>query len=187
MNKTWLITDTHFDHDRIGVYCDRPDGWMDKILKNWRDIVKDEDTVIHLGDVQVGHKQSLDALLKSLPGMKILVRGNHDQASKLWYMRNGFQFACDGISFAGVTFTHRPVNSLYDGTDLNIHGHVHNSAWNPTKPFHRLLAIEHVDYRPVDLLKWVNMARSERHWADYRKNVIDRRNIVVQRRDNSRV
>jgi len=167
--KEWLITDTHFDHDNIGVFCDRPDGWMDRILKQWREIVKPEDVVIHLGDVQVGRKHKLSELLWSVPGTKILVMGNHDNESPLWYMRNGFSFACNGLAYKGITFTHHPKNSLYDGTDLNIHGHVHNSPWTPTKPFQRLLAIEHVGYKPVDLWKWVNMAKSEHQWAEYMK------------------
>lgn len=168
--KEWLITDTHFDHDNIGVYCARPDGWMDLILKNWREIVAPEDVVIHLGDVQVGNRHKLTELLYSVPGTKILVRGNHDNESCMWYMKHGFQAAVDGLKYAGVTFTHCPVNSLYDGTDLNIHGHLHNDAWKPNHSFQRLLAIEHVAYRPVDLRKFVNLARSEDKWAAFVKS-----------------
>lgn len=170
MNKDWLLTDTHFDHFNIGVYCDRPDGWMDLILKNWREIVKPEDTVWHLGDVQVGRKHPLLDLLNSLPGTKILIKGNHDTQSHLWYMRNGFAASMDAAAYQRVTLTHQPSNSLFGGTDLNIHGHVHNSLWTPTKDFQRLLAIEHVDYKPVDFMKWTNMARSPEKWAQYMKS-----------------
>lgn len=169
MNKEWLITDTHFDHENIGVFCDRPDGWMDKIIKNWQRIVKPEDVVVHLGDVQVGRGHNLKNLMASLPGTKILVIGNHDTKSPPWYMRNGFAFACDLIAYKGVTFSHHPLRSLIEGTDINVHGHVHNTAWNPTEDFQRLLAIEHVNYSPVDLWKWINMARSEEKWREYRR------------------
>lgn len=168
--KEWLITDTHFDHANIGVYCARPDGWMSLILKNWREIVKPEDVIFHLGDVQVGKKHPLDGLLRSLPGTKILIRGNHDHESCMWYMRNGFATAVDGMKYHGVTFTHRPVNSLYDGTDINIHGHVHNSEWKPNHGFQRLLALEYVDYRPVDMLKFINLARSKDKWTEFVKS-----------------
>ena len=169
MNKEWLITDTHFDHENIGVYCDRPNGWEELIIRNWTRIVKPEDVVIHLGDVAVGNKRELKTLLDSLPGTKILVIGNHDTHSAPWFMRNGFAFATDALAYQGVTFSHKPSDTLFDDTDINIHGHVHNTLWTPHKEFSRLLAIEHAGYKPVDLRKWINMARSSRKWADYRR------------------
>jgi calcineurin-like phosphoesterase family protein len=158
---------------------------MDILDRNWRQVVQPGDVVIHLGDVAVGHKRELKTYLDSLPGTKILVMGNHDTHSTLWYMRHGFAFATYAISYQGVTFTHVPVETLFPGTDLNIHGHIHNSPWFPTKEFQRLLAIEHVGYRPVDLRKWVNMARSSRRWHDYLstwRGVIPR----IERRTNAR-
>jgi calcineurin-like phosphoesterase family protein len=166
--KEWLITDTHFDHDNIGVYCDRPKGWMDRIIRNWNAIVKPGDVVLHLGDVMVGNRRSMLELMTALTGTKVLIRGNHDDKSPMWYMRNGFSFASDGLRYKGVTFTHRPSPMLFPNTDINIHGHVHNTVWTPEYPFQRLLAIEHVEYRPVDLMKWVGMARSPKAWANYK-------------------
>src|ERR1043166_4710908 len=155
--KEWLITDTHFDHDNIGVYCDRPKGWMDRIIRNWKQIVKPDDVVLHLGDVLVGNRHSMRDLMNGLPGHKLLIRGNHDDKSSMWYIRNGFAFACDGMAYKGVTWTHRPSYTLMPDTDINIHGHVHNTVWNPRADFSRLLAIEHVGYKPIDLMKWVGM------------------------------
>jgi calcineurin-like phosphoesterase family protein len=140
---------------------------MDLIIKNWCKIVKSEDVVMHLGDVQVGWKSYLPGLLASLPGTKLLVRGNHDGHSNMWYMRNGFAASCDGMMYGGATLTHRPSDSLYGGTDINIHGHVHNSAWTPTKPFQRLLALEYVGYRPVDFQKFCGLARSPEKWKKF--------------------
>jgi calcineurin-like phosphoesterase family protein len=181
--KEWLITDTHFDHDNIGVYCARPDGWHDLILKNWREIVKPEDVVFHLGDVQVGRKHKLTELLYSVPGTKVLIRGNHDNESCMWYMRNGFSAAVDGMKYHGVTFTHQPETSLYSGTDINIHGHVHNSEWKPMHAFQRLLALEYVNYRPVDMLKFINMARSKSKWEEFVKTWAPRPRIDEKRKN----
>lgn len=165
--REWLITDTHFDHDNIGVYCARPDGWMNKIIKNWRDLVAPEDVVFHLGDVKVGSRHKLTELMYGLPGRKVLIKGNHDNESLMWYMKNGFDAAIDGMAYKHVTFTHHPVNSLYDGTDLNVHGHVHNSAWTPNKPFQRLLALEYVGYKPILMDKFLAMCRSEEKWKKF--------------------
>lgn len=76
-------------------------------------------------------------------------------------MGRGFDFACDGMKFKKMWLTHEPSTSLADGTELNIHGHLHN-IWHgfrpdrgaePThlkNPWQRLLAIEYTDYYPVD-------------------------------------
>jgi calcineurin-like phosphoesterase family protein len=170
MTNEWLITDTHFDHENIGVYCGRPDGWSDKILRNWHQLVKPDDLIIHLGDVMVGHG-NLRALMNSLPGIKVLVMGNHDQHTPAWYRRNGFAIAVTALAYKGVTFTHRPSQSLFPGTNINIHGHCHNALWNPSQLFQRLLAIEHENYRPVSFEKWTAMARSARKWAEYRSKI----------------
>jgi len=56
--RYWLITDTHFGHENIKKYCNRPDGFEDLILENLNP-TEDEgvcpgDVLIHLGDVCFG-------------------------------------------------------------------------------------------------------------------------------------
>lgn len=165
--NVYLISDTHFNHQNIATYCQRPADFTEIIIRNWNNIVKSEDTVIHLGDVQLGQKSKW--IMPSLPGNKILIRGNHDrEKSNTWWMtEGGFQFACDGLKFRSMWLTHEPSTSLADGCQLNIHGHLHN-IWHgfrpdrgaePTKlykPWQRLFAIEYTDYRPVEFDKFVN-------------------------------
>ena len=55
----------------------------EKLLQNCRQIMTDEDTLVHVGDHSWGRKlaeceQDLE-FIRSLPGRKILIRGNHDQ------------------------------------------------------------------------------------------------------------
>ena len=60
-------------------------GWQEhesRLEKNWRSVVKEEDTVILCGDISWGMKLP-EALpdfrfLDSLPGQKLLMKGNHD-------------------------------------------------------------------------------------------------------------
>lgn len=165
--NVWLISDTHFNHDKIATYCDRPADFTERIIKRWQEIVQWEDTVIHLGDVLIGNRRSIDEIMGILPGRKVLVRGNHDrQHSNTWWMEHGFSFACDGMKFRNCWLTHEPSTSLADGCELNIHGHLHN-IWHRfkadgvkqetklRKPWQRLFAIEYTDYRPVDFDKFV--------------------------------
>lgn len=162
--NVYLISDTHFNHDKIATYCDRPADFTDRILRNWAHTVQPCDTVIHLGDVLIGNRTRGIDQIRSLPGRKILVRGNHDRhSSNTWWMEHGFDFACDGMKFRNCWLTHEPSTSLADGCELNIHGHLHN-YWHgfhrqdevgKRKDFQRLFAVEYTDYRPIQFDKFV--------------------------------
>ena len=99
-------------------------GWNDyvsKIKKNWLNQVKQNDTVVIAGDVSWGmdlNQAFKDfAFLNSLPGQKILLKGNHDyyfstktKLDKFFY-ENGFNslnflynnsFECGDFSICGT-------------------------------------------------------------------------------------
>lgn len=157
--KEWIISDTHFNHANIATYCDRPDGWHDMIIKRWNEVVADEDLVLHLGDFAIGNAGLQADILKELKGRKILVLGNHDNKSLMWYMRNGFEFACNAVAYKDLWLTHRPSPTLPITCSMNIHGHLHNNApnhrdageYNILRDDHRLFCLEWTNYRPVQL------------------------------------
>lgn len=166
--NVYLISDTHFNHGNIVTYCQRPENFTEIIIKRWQQTVRPEDLVIHLGDVLIGKRDKTHELLASLPGKKILIRGNHDRQDGCgWWMDKGFDFACDGLVFRGCWLTHEPANALPEGCVLNFHGHLHNiwhgftpdgpSALRIEKlnnPWQRLFAVEYTDYRPVEFNKF---------------------------------
>lgn len=158
--KTWLITDTHFNHAMLSERGHRPDGFTEKICAQWKRLVGPHDLVYHLGDVILGKNGELAGILDGLPGIKFLVRGNHDHESNGWYLRNGFSFVAQGILHGGVWLTHSPQANLPDGAVLNVHGHLHASDHHGTDfPSHcKLLAIENTDYCPVEFDKFVGFA-----------------------------
>lgn len=124
----WVTTDLHLGHNNlISEFHTREQGFEEKILNNWAKNVKDDDVVIVLGDCvfQVRYWERL----KSLPGKKWLVRGNHDKSSYSFYMRY-FDFVGESISlnYLGydILFTHQP--QIFHEHDVNIHGHLHSLA-----------------------------------------------------------
>lgn len=175
--KIYLISDTHFNHANIATYCDRPSDFTERIIKNWRQTVKPEDVIIHLGDVFIGKPDGWKAIYSQLTGTRILVRGNHDdKRSCAWWMENGFQTAVDSMVFRRCWLTHEPAQSMPLGCTMNIHGHLHN-VWHGFHPngsvaqpeedwmrlrkelknkWQRLFAVEYTDYRPVEFDKFVN-------------------------------
>lgn len=138
--KIWVVSDTHFNHNKLIEYEKRPANFNEIIIRNWNKTVSPNDLVIHLGDVILGRDSSLDTILSRLTGRKILARGNHDHKPMSWYIDKGFSFVCDYFIYKNLAFSHAPLTPLplqnnrqKTGTEnweareveLNIHGHFH--------------------------------------------------------------
>ena len=74
----YIIADTHFSHNNIIKYCERPfsdtQEMNNYIVEKWNSVVKPNDIVLHLGDVGFGLKEELIPLITSLNGNKILIK-----------------------------------------------------------------------------------------------------------------
>ena len=94
--KIFGISDTHFNHQRIIDYCNRPyadSKEMDEdMIKKWNETVSNNDVVLHLGDFGLGNKEYIASIVKRLNGKKILIMGNHDNWSEQTYRDMGFHF-----------------------------------------------------------------------------------------------
>lgn len=80
----FVIGDTHLSLS-TGKKMDIFSGWTDyekRLEKNWKNIVRDDDTVVVAGDVSwcMDMEEGLRdfEFLNALPGRKILMKGNHD-------------------------------------------------------------------------------------------------------------
>lgn len=162
--KTWLITDTHFNHVAMIERAWRPTYYQEMILRNWRRLVMPQDLIYHLGDVILGRDSELAYIMRDLPGNKILIRGNHDHHPSIWYERAGFSSVHHGILINGAWLTHAPQTTMPDGAIINIHGHLHGDAHRAQvaelPAYCKLLALEHpqVDYAPVELSQFSNLS-----------------------------
>lgn len=154
--KYWLITDIHQNHNNVIKYNDRPIDYVDQVQKNWQTIVKEEDTVVNLGDVIFHKAYELGDFMKTLPGTKILVRGNHDKGhTDSWFLKRGYSCVCDNITIKGVLLSHRPIP--IGNSHMNVHGHFHNAGgerWesklaSTITDKHFLLSLEFIKYKPV--------------------------------------
>jgi calcineurin-like phosphoesterase family protein len=137
-NRIWLITDTHLGHDAMVQYCGRPADHSDVILRNLFSVLREGDTLIHLGDICIGKDSEWhQRLFAGLNGIRtVLLKGNHDGKSSAWYLDHGWGFVCENLTdtFFGkkITFSHIPILGI---EHLNIHGHFHNTL-------HRLMRKE---------------------------------------------
>ena len=151
---------THWNHDNIKKYENRPDNYKELIIDNWRAVVQPRDTVIHLGDVIFNNRNELKQIMESLPGIKMLTVGNHDKrtGTNSWFLRMGFNYVCKSHVYKNILFSHKPLDiSEYPGVEYNIHGHFHKNSHDPAQyPFydvskHIKVSIEELDYKLVRL------------------------------------
>lgn len=81
-SKIFFTSDTHFGHENIIKFCNRPfksKKEMDKILiENWNNKVPDDGLVFHLGDFAWGDFKFWTYIREKLNGTIILIKGNHD-------------------------------------------------------------------------------------------------------------
>lgn len=158
--KFW--SDPHFFHENIIKYCDRPfksAQHMNMMMcDNYVKEISDDDLVIWGGDISFGNKDKTRDLLKSLPGKKILIMGNHDFLKKKQFMNIGifdatvlcldYKQEIEGEQW-DIWVTHYPINSnLIPKNTINIHGHIHTY----TAGFKNLnISVEHTQYKPQEI------------------------------------
>lgn len=164
--KYYVISDTHFGHDEIIGYCNRPKNHEEIMINGLRAINHTRNVLIHLGDFALGHEsESCQRINEAFHQRKILILGNHDSKSYSWYMEHGWTFACDmfKIKYCGkvICFSHKP--QPWDGDwEINIHGHLHNlghrdNEFKELKQWHRLYSPELMGYVPIELSKFIQM------------------------------
>lgn len=81
----YAIGDLHFStsvNKPMNIFGDNWDNHQNKIINNWKEIIKEDDTVLVLGDTSWGMnmkeaKADLD-IIDNLPGKKVFIKGNHD-------------------------------------------------------------------------------------------------------------
>lgn len=160
--KVYVISDTHFGHDKIIEYCNRPKNHED-LLYDSMDRIKSEDCLVHLGDVCIGDDAIEHEKISVISCHKVLVLGNHDTKSWSWYMEHGWDFVCESfkMEYCGkkICFSHKP--QPWDGDwEINVHGHLHNlghrdNEHKELKQWHRLYAPELMNYQPIELSKFI--------------------------------
>ncbi len=105
----YAIADLH-----LSLGTDKPmdvfRGWenyVERLEKNWRTLVTEEDTVVIAGDISWGMRLEETgkdfAFIESLPGKKLLLKGNHDY---WWSTRNKIEtfFAQKGFKTMQLVF-----------------------------------------------------------------------------------
>ncbi len=81
-SKVYLTSDTHFHHQNIIKFCDRPFKDVEemnyKLVESWNKKVPHDGLVFHLGDFAWGGYDNWKNIRDQLNGEIVLIKGNHD-------------------------------------------------------------------------------------------------------------
>ena len=155
MGRTYLISDTHFNHKNIIKYENRPfsdvNEMNEEIIKKWNFIVEKNDKIFHLGDFGFGSKEYLIKIIKRLNGNKTLIMGNHDKkrSCKFWY-EVGFNevYRYPILYSENFILSHEPLRFV-PGNFKNIHGHLHSKTMCDNEKYFNM-SVECIDFLPFD-------------------------------------
>ena len=154
----YFIADTHFNHTNIIKYCNRPFKntyeMNEYIIRRWNSVVKEADTVYHLGDVEFGSLQEVKSLVERLNGRKILLRGNHDFkiGVNTWKEIGFLEVYKKKIILDNLLLTHAPTEEVGEN-QINVFGHIHDKPLDErfNKKNHICVSCDVVDYTPVSI------------------------------------
>lgn len=156
MSKSYLCSDWHLGHKNIIKWSgdfrqgDTPEENAELLLSNAGEILKKRDTLYCLGDMFFDEKY-IEAF-KTLPGKKILLRGNHDKMHTCKYLKI-FAEVYGLRTFKGFWLSHGPVHPDELRGRKSIHGHCHQkSIMLNGKPDPRYInvCVENTNGYPID-------------------------------------
>ena len=126
----YFTSDLHLCHKNIIKYA-RPqfefsdEGLQqceDLMLKNYNDVITDDDIVVFLGDIaflKSEFKPHISEYCKKLKGRKLMHRGNHDTITDKFFLSCGFEKIIDYILFENI-FICELLNYIYKLAFLDV-------------------------------------------------------------------
>lgn len=127
-----FTADQHFGHESIIKYCNRPfqnAAQMGvELVRRYKTVVDSSDTVFFLGDLMIGKQRRgvVSSIIRSLPGRKILILGNHDELSPWEYLSMGFESVHTSLDIGDFVLVHDPALSCVDRDRQFLCGHIHD-------------------------------------------------------------
>lgn len=129
MNNVWVGTDWHLWS--VNSVTDKRHQFrsisnLGRLSDAYAEDIQSDDIFIYLGDLcdpGVTDIKKLKAIVSSIPGYKVLCKGNHDTQDDTFYKEIGFDVVCEICVIHNLVFSHKPVRVPMGY--LNIHGHLH--------------------------------------------------------------
>lgn len=148
----YFTSDWHLGHTNIIKYCNRPfqnaDDMDWKIIKNFNEIVKPEDTTYFLGDFCF-RKDPL-YYMSLMNGYKVFLWGNHDRNQLFKTFPSECVYEGFGVR---VHMSHFPEDARKKGFDINVCGHVHEKWKTQGKLIN--VSVDVWNFKPVSIVQLI--------------------------------
>lgn len=176
----FVTSDTHFCHDKEFLWKGRGFSSVEEmneaLVKRWNKVVKNTDTVYHLGDVMLTDNKKGLEYVRRLHGKIILITGNHDTDLRLKLLLAERNISGEGLAFrfkydqTPFYVSHFPTiaatmdKKKFSQHIIGLHGHTHNKTpWiDPKNPFMYDVGVDAHNLTPVSLLEVI--ADIKRKW-----------------------
>ena len=167
--NVWFTSDTHFGHENILRFCNRPFETIEKmneeLIRRWNETVPADGVVFHLGDFAFGGAKEWNEILSRLNGKIYLILGNHDMKQIRQGFMNRFEHVTQQMTVRiggqPIILNHNPFLT-YGGCYRNtwqLFGHVHSGPLaDKGKDLTRLqvlfprqydVGVDNNDFRPI--------------------------------------
>ena len=169
----WFTSDTHFWHENIIRFCNRPFSSIqemnEELIRRWNETVPEEGVVFHLGDFAFGGAKEWNEVMFRLNGKIYLILGNHDMKQMKQGFMQRFEHVTQQMTIRvggqSIILNHNPFLT-YGGCSRNtwqLFGHLHSGPLSDQgKDLTRLqvlfprqydVGVDNNDYRPVSFLQ----------------------------------
>jgi len=152
MPNVWFTSDTHFSHQNIIKYCNRPftsvEEMDEAIIQNWNEKVKAGDRIYHIGDFSFATPSKY---LKRLTGQKYFIHGNHDYIKDheligwVW-IKNYHELKIGNQTIILNHYAQRVWNKMHRGA-WHLFGHSHGNLPPYGKSFD--VGVDCFNYSPI--------------------------------------
>jgi calcineurin-like phosphoesterase family protein len=155
--KTFFTSDTHFGHENIIRFCNRPFASVyamnRAMIENWNSVVSEGDEVYHLGDFAFGNSAYWSEMRGPLNGTIYLIKGNHDKQ----FPQRLFGWVKD---YAEIVVENQKIVLFHYGMrtwhhDLRGVWHLYGHSHNALPPYGKSVdvGVDKWDFTPVSFEK----------------------------------
>lgn len=119
---------THLGHRRISSFRDvsSTEENTERIVSDWKQMVHKRGVVYVLGDA--AFTDEANDLIKTLPGRKILVKGNHDDLVSTRRQMDVYEEIYGLFKYKKMWLSHAPIHPDELREKPNVHAHVHSAT-----------------------------------------------------------
>lgn len=166
----YFTSDLHFGHNKEFIYKPRGFNSIEDhdniIIKNWNNIINQNDDVYILGDLMLGDKEYGFSCLKQLKGRIHIVIGNHDTTNKIDLYATKLENVVEIKSIIILKYnkykfylSHYPTITSSLEKDrlkdclINLYGHTHqiNSKFYNEMPFMYNVGLDAHQNKPISI------------------------------------